>query len=103
MAGSVDSSASAQAECNHIATAQQPGGVTVASLTIKNIPVELYDMLKRSAMANHRSINSELIHCLEKTLKPSALTAAQLADAAQALRTRFGLRPCSGEVNSATF
>jgi hypothetical protein len=60
-------------------------------------------MLKRSATANHRSINSELIHCLEETLKPSALTAAQLADAAQALRTRFGLRPCSGEVNSATF
>jgi antitoxin FitA len=65
----------------------------VASLTIKNIPDELYDMLKRSATANHRSINSELIHCLEKTLKPSALSAAELAEAAQALRSRVGAPP----------
>jgi len=60
----------------------------VASLTIKNIPDGLYDMLKQSALLHHRSINSELIHCLERTLMPCALSAAQLADAAQALRSR---------------
>ncbi|MEY3666613.1 MAG: hypothetical protein RL572_153 [Pseudomonadota bacterium] len=60
----------------------------MASLTIKNIPDKLYDMLKQSATANHRSVNSELIHCLEKSLMPSALSAAQLAEAAEALRSR---------------
>lgn len=33
----------------------------MASLTIKNIPDEVYDMLKRSATANHRSINGERV------------------------------------------
>jgi plasmid stability protein len=60
----------------------------MASLTIKNIPDKLYDMLKQSATANHRSVNSELIHCLEKSLLPSAFSAAQLAEAAEALRSR---------------
>ena len=42
----------------------------MASITLKNIPDDLYDRLKVAARAHHRSINSELIHCLEKALKP---------------------------------
>jgi plasmid stability protein len=60
----------------------------MASLTIKNIPDELYDMLKQSATLHHRSVNSELIHCLEKTLKPTRMSAEQLADTASILRSR---------------
>jgi plasmid stability protein len=60
----------------------------MASLTIKNIPEELYEMLKQSAHLHHRSVNSELIHCLESALMPVPLSAAQLADAAQLLRSR---------------
>ncbi|MEK7259973.1 MAG: Arc family DNA-binding protein [Pseudomonadota bacterium] len=60
----------------------------MASLTIKNIPDELYEMLKRSASAHHRSVNSELIYCLEKTLKPTIMTADQLAETARVLRSR---------------
>ncbi len=60
----------------------------MASLTIKNIPDELYDMLKQSAASHHRSVNSELIHCLEQSLMPVPLSAAQLAEAAQVLRSR---------------
>ncbi len=60
----------------------------MASLTIKNIPDELYEMLKRSASAHHRSVNSELIYCLEKTLKPTLITADQLAETARVLRSR---------------
>ena len=40
----------------------------MATLTIKNIPDELYERLKRSAAQNRRSINSEVIVCLEKAL-----------------------------------
>ncbi len=60
----------------------------MASLTIKNIPEDLYEMLKQSAQLHHRSVNSELIHCLESALMPVPLSAAQLADAAQLLRSR---------------
>ncbi|PSO47836.1 MAG: DNA-binding protein [Cyanobacteria bacterium SW_9_44_58] len=39
-----------------------------STITLKNIPDEIYERLKQSAQANHRSINSEIIACLEKTL-----------------------------------
>jgi len=38
------------------------------ALTVKNIPQELYERLKQSARVKHRSINSEVIACLEQTL-----------------------------------
>lgn len=44
------------------------GGDIVPSLTIKNIPDDLYQRIKRSAKENRRSINNEAIVCLEKAL-----------------------------------
>ena len=38
------------------------------SLTVKNIPPDLYELLKKSAAVNHRSINSEIIVCIEQAL-----------------------------------
>jgi plasmid stability protein len=59
----------------------------MASLTIKNIPDNLYEQLKYAANAHHRSINSELIVCLEKVLLPTKATAKDLKMSAQALRS----------------
>ena len=42
----------------------------MASITVKNIPDDLYERLKAAAQAHHRSINGELIRCLEVVLKP---------------------------------
>lgn len=42
-----------------------------ATITLKNIPHEIYDSLKRAADAHHRSINSEAIACLERVLLPA--------------------------------
>ena len=60
----------------------------MASLTIKNIPDNLYEHLKQAASIHHRSINSELIVCLEKALLPTKVTALDLKSAAQRLRSR---------------
>ena len=60
----------------------------MASLTIKNIPDELYEHLKQAANAHHRSVNSELIYCLERALLPTKLSATDLKDAAKRLRDR---------------
>ncbi len=38
------------------------------TLTIKNIPRELHRRVKQSAAAHRRSINSEVIACLERSL-----------------------------------
>ena len=40
------------------------------ALTIKNIPDELYVRLKEAARAHRRSLNSEILYCVERTLVP---------------------------------
>ncbi|MBL6986560.1 MAG: Arc family DNA-binding protein [Methylobacter sp.] len=40
------------------------------ALTIKNIPDDLYRTLKQTAEIHRRSINSEVIFCLENALMP---------------------------------
>lgn len=56
------------------------------ALTLKNIPEELYDQLKASAQAHHRSINSEMIHFLESSLAPRKAKPQEFLAAAQLLR-----------------
>lgn len=41
------------------------------ALTIKNIPDKLYNRVKERAAQNHRSINSEIIHIIEKATSSS--------------------------------
>jgi len=50
------------------------------TITLKNIPLDLYERLKESAAANHRSINSEVITHIERGVRgrkvdPEALLA----------------------------
>jgi plasmid stability protein len=40
----------------------------MATVTVKNIPDDLYDRLKSAAEINRRSINSEIIMCIENTV-----------------------------------
>ena len=39
------------------------------TLTVKNIPDDLYAHLREAASLNHRSLNSEIIVCLERALQ----------------------------------
>jgi len=56
------------------------------ALTIKNMPNELYQKLKDSAQAHHRSLNSELIYCLETVLTPRKVPVAERLQRARSLR-----------------
>ncbi|MDT8427406.1 MAG: Arc family DNA-binding protein [Pseudomonadales bacterium] len=77
-------------------------GLAMATVTFKNIPDELYEQLKQAANAHHRSVNSELIYCLEKTFKPTPVSASELAEKALALRSRVAARQLDiDEINSA--
>ena len=52
------------------------------SYTVKNIPTSLYKLLKESAEANRRSINNEILVCIEKAVKSQPIrTEAVLARA----------------------
>jgi plasmid stability protein len=57
-----------------------------ANLTLKNVPDEVYERLKQSAVAHRRSINSEAIVCLETMLLPGRVTLSERLARARALR-----------------
>jgi antitoxin FitA len=41
---------------------------TMHTITVKNIPAEIYKKLKQSAESGHRSINKEIIACIERAV-----------------------------------
>ena len=45
----------------------------MTTITVKNIPADLYERLKRTAKVNHRSINSEIIACIERSVSQRPL------------------------------
>lgn len=54
------------------------------TLTLKNIPDDIYERLKAAAETHRRSLNSEAIVCLEAVLAPTRpATAERLARARQ--------------------
>jgi hypothetical protein len=56
------------------------------SLTLKNIPDELYALLKQSAEMNRRSLNSEILVCIEKSVRSRRLSTQELLPRARQLR-----------------
>jgi plasmid stability protein len=64
-----------------------------ANLTLKNIPDDIYASLRASASTHHRSLNSEIIACLERVLMPRRIGAEERIERAQQLRA--ATRPAS--------
>ena len=58
------------------------------ALTIKNIPDDVYNALKNKAKQQHRSINSEVITCLERTLLPKRISTEERLSTIRALRSQ---------------
>ena len=56
------------------------------TLTLKNVPDEVYERLKASAESHRRSLNSEAIVCLETVLLPGRVPVAERLARARALR-----------------
>lgn len=65
------------------------------TLTIKNIPDELYDRLKAAAQAHHRSLNSEILYCVEQTLGARKIDVTDALAIAKALRAKTASHPIS--------
>lgn len=59
------------------------------SLTIKNIPDELYHELKHVAEQHHRSINSEVIMCLKRSLFPKRISPEDRLSGIRTLRSQI--------------
>lgn len=57
-----------------------------ATLTLKNIPDEVYGRLEAAAESHRRSLNSEAIVCLESVLLRGRATAEEVISRARAIR-----------------
>ncbi len=62
----------------------------MAIITVKGIPEDLYRRLKESARANRHSINSEVIVCIERFVRPQELEPEALLTRARCLREKPG-------------
>ena len=58
------------------------------ALTIKNIPDDVYNALKDNAKQQHRSINSEVIMCLKRSLLPKLISPEERLSTIRALRSQ---------------
>jgi plasmid stability protein len=62
------------------------------TLTLKNIPDDVYAQLKAAAKTHRRSLNSEAIVCLESVLTPGRVAVGERLARARALRASLPTR-----------
>ena len=60
----------------------------MATLTLKQVPDDLYRRLKERAATHRRSLNNEAIVCLEQMLRSQPVDPASWLEKARALRGR---------------
>jgi len=58
----------------------------MATLTIKNIPLDVYERLKHRAKANRRSINQEVIAIIERALETPPIDVDSTVERTQKIR-----------------
>ncbi len=69
------------------------------NLNVKNLPRDVHRRLKERARRNHRSLNSEVIACLEDAVTPRRIDPDEAAERIRALRARFrGPAPTDEEI-----
>jgi antitoxin FitA len=69
----------------------------MATITVKNIPDDLYANLKQSAAANHRSINGEVISCIERSVSNRSRDPEAILERARQLREKWRGPPITDE------
>lgn len=73
----------------------------MASITVKNIPEPLMHLLRRAAEQANRSLNRQIIECLERQLLPRVLDVEATIRRARELRARGPARVTLGEIEEA--
>ena len=69
----------------------------MATVTVKNIPDELYARLKSVAEINRRSINSEIIMCIEHAVMSRQIDPKKMLEKARHLRKLTTNHPIGDE------
>lgn len=69
----------------------------MATITIKDIPDDLYEALKAAARANRRSINREVIYYIERAVRSQKTTPEETLARARMLREKTRDYPLTDE------
>ena len=95
MALSIDSSSSLQKFLERQTTYHHNGTILVSNkecqmptITLKNIPESLYEQLKAAANIHRRSLNSEILFCVERTLGTHKIDVSEHLKVARNLRRK---------------
>ena len=62
----------------------------MATITVKDIPDELYEAFKKKAAANHRSVNREMIYLIEQAVGQREIDVEQILAEARRLHATIG-------------
>lgn len=68
------------------------------TITVKNVPDDIYEDLKNSASIHRRSINSEVIFCIEKVVRSNRLDPNELNTRVEAIRNKIDVPPLTDAV-----
>jgi len=72
------------------------------AVTIKNIPDDVYSELKNKAKQEHRSINSEVIMCLKRSLLPKRISSEERLSTIRTIRSQVkSSKITAGDINRA--
>ena len=69
----------------------------MTSITVKNIPEDIYERVKQSAKANRRSINSEIIVIMEEAVSSRAIDPEGFLVRARQLREKTASYTITGD------
>lgn len=67
------------------------------NITVKNIPDDVYNQLKQRARLNRRSINQEIIVCIESRVQGAVVEPEKLLKTARRLRKKTAAHPIRNE------
>ncbi len=71
------------------------------TITVKNMPSDIHSSLKYMAKINRRSLNNEIIYCLEKYTKMTRLDPSVIISKARSVRSRIKHKFNAEEIQNA--
>jgi hypothetical protein len=75
--------------------------VRMPTITVKNIPEDVYERLKEQAKLNRRSINSEIITLMEHALMSYRVDPEEILESARVIRESLDFVATEEEINQA--
>jgi plasmid stability protein len=73
----------------------------MATITVKNIPDDVYERIKEQAKRNRRSINSEIIMLMERAVMSYRIDPEEILESARVIRESLDFVATEEEINRA--